>query len=1007
MDVDWGAIESDCRRRWADSGLFEAEPDNGRPKRFITVAYPYPNSPQHIGHGRTYTIADVHARFRRLRGENVLFPMGFHYTGTPILGMAKRVAAGDKELMENLRVLYGVPEDEIAGFTDPINIARYFHQEIKSGMIEMGYSIDWRREFTTIDPAYSKFIEWQINTLREKGLIIRGSHPVGWCPEDQNPVSQHDTLGDVEPEFTEYVMIKFLIDGYIVPAATLRPETLFGVTNLWVDQNLTYVRVLVDGQKWIVSRECARKLEFLERTVSYEGEITGADLVGRAAIMPHTGGEIPILPAEFVQSSTGTGIVMSVPAHAPYDWQALRDLADSIDGRPGSAAASDIHPICIIETNTYGRVPAEDAIVAATAGQAEGEEGEVKGEGGCTGQNDPRLEDATKQLYAKEFYEGVMADDVATGKFAGLAVRQAKEDVRAWLADEGHAETLLEILDGPVRCRCGAECVVKILSDQWFLNYGDSRWKESAHRCLDDMSILPNEIRQEFNHVIDWLHERACARQHGLGTKLPWDQDWIVESLSDSVIYMAYYVIAKFVNDGTIRPEQMTREFFDYVLLGMWDDPDVKKWRETTTDIPQDVLRAVRDEFCYFYPVDYRHSGRDLVPNHLTFFILNHVAMFAERLHWPRGIVVNGSVLMDGSKMSKSMGNIIPLRQAIREYGADTIRLAIITSAELLQDADFNMESVHGMRAKLEALYGECIALRDTYGDGAGGDGTAGGGGEEPAETVLPAEDLWLLSKMRQTTLRVGESMERMRMREALHLILFEFESMIGWYTKRTAAKGSDGEGMRRRVAATRVTMLQPFAPHITESMLAALGCESDSEVGVVVGGGGWPDVADDSIDTSVLQAEDLLRDTMDDIASILKVTGIKPNRIMVYVAGPQKMTVYRGVLNCVLEEKRSMGDVMKGLLADPAMSGAKRMPDFVQKALRDILSYTLDTRNARSRSTKFDEAEFLASELPELASAEFGAAEVAVYTESDPEIYDPKGKARHARPFKPAILIE
>ena len=67
---------------------FETNP-NEKPKKFITVAYPYPNSPQHIGHGRTYTLADVHARFYRMRGFNVLFPMGFHYTGTPVLGMAK------------------------------------------------------------------------------------------------------------------------------------------------------------------------------------------------------------------------------------------------------------------------------------------------------------------------------------------------------------------------------------------------------------------------------------------------------------------------------------------------------------------------------------------------------------------------------------------------------------------------------------------------------------------------------------------------------------------------------------------------------------------------------------------------------------------------------------------------------------------------------------------------------------------------------------------------------
>ena len=72
--------------------IFETDPDVIKKKYFITVAYPYPNSPQHLGHGRTYTLADTHARYMRMKGYNVLFPMGFHYTGTPILGMSRRVA---------------------------------------------------------------------------------------------------------------------------------------------------------------------------------------------------------------------------------------------------------------------------------------------------------------------------------------------------------------------------------------------------------------------------------------------------------------------------------------------------------------------------------------------------------------------------------------------------------------------------------------------------------------------------------------------------------------------------------------------------------------------------------------------------------------------------------------------------------------------------------------------------------------------------------------------------
>ena len=205
--INWSSIEEKWRKRWEEQKIFQADPDFAKKKYFITVAYPYPNSPQHIGHGRTYTLADTHARYMRMKSYNVLFPMGFHYTGTPILGMSRRVAAGDKELLETFRNVYHVSDNAIETFVEPIKIASYFHNEIKLGMMEMGYSIDWRREFTTIDKVYSKFISWQFRTLLKKGLIVQGSHPVGWCPKDQNPVSQHDTIGDIEPDFNEYTII--------------------------------------------------------------------------------------------------------------------------------------------------------------------------------------------------------------------------------------------------------------------------------------------------------------------------------------------------------------------------------------------------------------------------------------------------------------------------------------------------------------------------------------------------------------------------------------------------------------------------------------------------------------------------------------------------------------------------------------------------------------------------------------------------------------------------------
>jgi len=620
-----------------------------------------------------------------------------------------------------------------------------------------------------------------------------------------------------------------------------------------------------------------------------------------------------------------------------------------------------IEPISIISTEGYGKFPAQ----------------EICEKLGVSNQSDEKLEEATKELYLKEFTDGKLNE--RCGQFNNQKVQFGREKVRAWLQENNHLEKFPVLENAPVHCRCGAECVVKILNNQWFLNYGDEEWKQQARNCFDEMNILPNNIKTEFKEVIDWLHERACARQQGLGTKLPWDKDWIVESLSDSVIYMAYYTISRFVNDGTVQPENLTRELFDYILL---DKGDVSQ-AVATSKLAVDIINTMKKEFNYFYPVDSRHSGRDLVQNHLSFFVLNHVAIFEKKL-WPQEIVVNGSVMMDGAKMSKSMGNIIPLRTAIREHGADPIRLAIISSAELLQDADFNMESVIGIQSKLESLLEECKNLKN-----------------EPI-SELQAEDRWILSKMQSMIGTVTESVEKMRLREGLHDILFSFESNLSWYHKRVQAKGRENiSGILYKINSARVAMLSPFAPHIAEEMWESIGNNN------AVSKSAWPAYSKDDVDATAIQSENLLKGTIDDITNILKVTKIIPKKIVLYVNSDEmKSKVYRKVLGIMVGGQNNMGVVMKELIADPETTDAKKMPDYIQKVIKDLHSESEEIKAMKLEADSFNEKEFLSAELSSIGKKEFGV-EIIVYSESDSDIYDPKGKARHARPFKPAILIE
>jgi leucyl-tRNA synthetase len=198
-------------------------------------------------------------------------------------------------------------------------------------------------------------------------------------------------------------------------------------------------------------------------------------------------------------------------------------------------------------------------------------------------------------------------------------------------------------------------------------------------------TYLP-ETRNNFEAVLDWLNQWACARSYGLGSKLPWDPQFLVESLSDSTIYMSYYTVANLLHSDMwgkepgslgVTPEQMTDAMWDYVL-GSGEFPN-----ET---LELEKAAQLKYNFQYFYPMDLRSSGKDLIPNHLTFCIYVHAALFPEH-HWPRSIRTNGHLTLNGKKMSKSTGNFLTMEEATRKYGADAMRLTLADAGDEITDA--------------------------------------------------------------------------------------------------------------------------------------------------------------------------------------------------------------------------------------------------------------------------------------------------------------------------------
>ena len=969
--VDWKTLETKWQGRWTEAAAFETDPDPEKQKYYLTVAYPYPNSPQHIGHGRTYTLTDVHARYMRMRGYNVLLPMAWHFTGTPLFAMVERLKERDSGLLDTFQNLYGIPESKLHELETPVSMAIYFADEIKNGMQRMGYSIDWRRMFTTVDPNYNKFIEWQFAKLRQKGYITQGSHPVGWCTHCGNPVGQHDTVGDKEPEIEEYVLIKFRKGDTVFPAATLRTETVYGVTNTWLNPDVVYVEADVDGEPWVVSTEAVEKLKMLGRKVSVTSEFQGSRLIGQMLMNPATGKEVPILPAPFVDPKNATGVVMSVPAHAPFDYVALEQLKREIKANPDASKVkltdtNHIEPISVIELPGYSESPAVDIVKKMK----------------IIDQNSPDLEKATKEIYSSEFHGGRMRGN--TGQYVGLSVQAAKEAVKEDLIVAGNASTMYELVE-PVKCRCGTDVIVKIFENQWFINYGDEAWKKLAKENIDDMEIVPRELRQEFYNVVDWLKAKACARKAGLGTRLPWAKDWIIEALSDSTIYMAYYTVVKGINEAKLEPEQLKEQFWDYIFLGI--DSSIKV--EAETGIPMKKVEELRNEFSYFYPMDARHSGRDLIPNHLTFMIFIHDAIWG-REYWPQGIFVNGSVLMEGTKMSKSMNNIIPLIKAIDRFGTDPLRISLMITAEPLKDADFSPDLAKSMGEMLDRLY--ACAQRII-------------GEKQTAPYELQEIDLWMLSRLQSHISDANEAMHDLRVRKTIHAATYDLEGDMEWYLKRVAhdREHSDRSKAISHVEWTvldkQVRMLAPFTPHICEEIWEQMGNEG------FVAFAPWPEVDGALIREDAEELETVVKTCTEDVANIIKVTGIKPETVHFYTADGWKWKILEKAMDMQVKGAIDVGTLIREAFKDDEMkTKQKEVPTYARSLVDYVKKMPENTLKLHREMGYINETKLL-QDAERFLRAEFGC-EVSVSGESDPWIEDPAKRANRAKPFRPAIYV-
>jgi len=799
--LEWlRSIEKKWQGKWREAHLFEANPKLGAPKFFITVPYPYANGPLHIGHGRTYTIGDIVARYKRLRGFNVLFPMAFHITGTPIMAFSEMISRGDQKTISMYREYIKLYVDDeykaeeiIESFKNPLNLAVFFAERIQRDFEELGYSIDWRRKFHTGESIYHKFVTWQFYKLMDKGLITRGEHIVTYCLLHQQPEGEDDILdADVNPvEIIEFAAVKFKLEdsGEYLLAGTLRPETLLGVVNIWINPQAEYVVFKWRGDKYIVSSEAFLKLKYQypEEELTIIKTISGKELLGKYAVSPLNQRRLLILPARFVDPDNATGIVYSEPSDAPYDYVALAELKRN----PNVLKEYGVDPsqVLVIEPVKIIDVPGIEGHHAEEA---------VK-KVGIESQDDPRLEEVTGEVYKEQFYKGVMRVD--DPDFKGLSVRDAREKMKSKLYTQGYAVPFYE-LNRKAWCRAKGKIIVAKITGQWFINYNLEWLKSKAREAIlsNRLVVIPSKYTKQFLDVIDWLDKRPCARKRGIGTKLPWDSEWIIESLSDSTIYMAFYTIAHIIRERGIRPDILEPEVFDYVFLGQGDVNEVS----AKSGIPASVLEEMRREFIYWYPVDQRHTGIPHVSNHLTFYILHHIALFPGE-QWPRVISLNETVIREGAKMSKSKGNVIPLRHITTMYSADLFRLYIAWAAEL--DSVLDWREAEVLRVLDSIMRFTSIAKQVVE-----------------AVCVERGDDIftrWFMSKFSEIIGKATSMLENMEIRKYIQYAFFDMLVLVDKYRE---LKGPDYTCGVKEILKEWITLLNPVIPHLTEEINSWLG---------------------------------------------------------------------------------------------------------------------------------------------------------------------------------------
>lgn len=643
---EFSKIEKKWQDYWEKHNTFKAYEDPNKKPYYILVEFPYPSGAGlHVGHVRSYTAQDAMARMMRMQGYNVLYPMGFDAFGAPAEEYAIKTHQHPKEVVKK-------------------NIETFRNQ-----MKSLGFSFDWDRQFSTTDPDYYKWTQWQFIQFYKMGMAYKAEMPVNWCPKCKMVLSNEDAAGGVcercgtqveqrnksqwmlrmsnysedllkgldDTNFADRVKlgqinwigkstgVEMDVDiagGGKFSIFTTCIETVFGITFFVIAPDGKLIKELmprVENKEEVEAyiKETSLKSN-MDRTELNKGK-TGVLVKGIRAINPVNGKEVPIYLGDFVLGDYGTGAVMAVPSHDQRDFE--------------YAKAHNIPMIQVIDGA-----------------------------------------DVSEKAFEKGDYLGKNCKLINSGEFTGLTVEEAKEKITEYLEDKGIARRVnnYKMRDWIFsRQRFWGEPIPMIYCEH-------CGWQPMKEEDLP--LVLPDVAEYEptdtgespLAKITDWVNT-TCPKCGGPAKR---ETDTMPQWAGSSWYFLRF-----------MDPHN-DKEFASMKAMKYWNRVD-------------------------WYNGGMEHTARHLLYARFWVQMLYNLGLVPHKeMIWTR--VSHGMILgPDGQKMSKSKGNVINPDDIVKEYGADVLRVYEMFMGDYQMDALWSVDSLRGCKRFIDKI----IRLKDKVND--------------------------------------------------------------------------------------------------------------------------------------------------------------------------------------------------------------------------------------------------------------------------------------------------